>query len=280
VVYLNGRFVAASEARVSVFDRGFLYGDGVFETVRADHGRVFMAAAHFARLIRSATAIGLVVPLDGAGFAALLDRLLAENRLDSAILRCSVTRGVGSGRPDPTDAGPPTVVIAARPAPPRDPARWERGIAAWIVDGDAGPTATVKAMSYLRHILALGEAVRHGADEALLRTRDGRLVEGAVSNLFGVWSGRLMTPPDDGALLPGITRRVVLELAAEAGMPHAERPIGADDALHADELFITSAGREVTPVTQVNGAPVADGCPGSVTRRLWRAFQERVDGVQ
>jgi branched-chain amino acid aminotransferase len=269
LVYLNGRLVPAAEARVSVFDRGFLYGDGVFETVRAYEGRFFMADAHYARLVRSAAYAGIALTFDGAGFLRILTQTLGDRR--DALVRLTVTRGEGPPVADPATAGPPTVLAVARPAPE---AAFERGIALatgpWIVaDGEA------KAVSYLGSVVALGEARRRGADEAVRLNPAGEVAEGSVSNLFGVWRGTLATPPVVG-ILAGVTRGIVLDLARRAGMEVAERPIWPEELAHADELLVTGTGWEVMPVTALDGAPVGGGKPGPVTARLAGLFRDAV----
>jgi len=270
VVYLNGRLVPAAEARVSVFDRGFLFGDGVFETVRAYGGRLFMAEAHYARLVRSAAWAGIPLAFDGAGFARILEQTLGDRR--DALVRLTVTRGEGPPVPDPAGAGAPTVLAVARPAPEAD---FERGIALatgpWrVVDAEA------KTLSYSSAVVALGEARRRGADEAVRLNPAGEVAEGSVSNLFGVWAGTLATPPRDAGILAGVTRGVVLDLARRAGLCVVERTIRPEALRKAEELFVTSTGWEVMPVAVLDGAPVGGGKPGPVTARLAAMFRDKV----
>lgn len=271
LVYLDGRLVPASEARVSVFDRGFLYGDGVFETVRAYGGRFFMADAHHARLVRSAGYAGIALPFDAAGFRRILQETLGDRR--DALVRVTVTRGEGPPVPDPAGSGPPTVLAVARPAPEPD---FERGIALatgpWVVAG-----GEAKTLSHLGSVVALAEARRRGADEAVRLNPAGEVAEGSVSNLFGVWAGTLVTPPLDAGILAGVTRGVVLERARRAGLDVAERPIRPAALGRADELFVTSTGWEVMPVTKLDGAPVGGGKPGPVTIRLAEWFRHAVE---
>jgi len=278
VVYLNGRLVPAAEARVSVFDRGFLYGDGVFETVRAYGGRFFMGEAHYARLVRSAAWAGIDLPFDGAGFARILAQALGGQR--DALVRLTVTRGEGPPTPDPAGAGPPTVLAVARPAPETD---FEAGIALatgpWRVAG-----GEAKTVSYLGSVVALGEARRRGADEAVRLNAAGEVAEGSVSNLFGVWAGTMATPPLDagvyGSILSGVTRGVVLDLARRAGLDVAERRIRPGELAAAEELFVTGTGWEVMPVTTLDGVPVGGGKPGPVTTRLAALFRAAVKEIQ
>jgi branched-chain amino acid aminotransferase len=277
-VWLNGGLVPAAEARVSVFDHGFLYGDGLFETVRAYGGRLFMTDAHFDRLASGARRVGLDVPFDRAGFADLLDRTRRANGLEEALLRLTVSRGAGPPVPDASACGPATVVVTARPAATRDPDRWRRGIAVALVPG-AVAAGGLKSISYQAHVLALAEARRRGADEAVLVNPAGEVAEGSVSNLFGVWGGLLATPPLDAGALAGVTRAVVLELAEREGVPAAQRTLSPEDLGAADELFVTGSGWEVMPVTRLDGHEVGEGSAGPVTARLHAAFRRTVDAV-
>jgi branched-chain amino acid aminotransferase len=268
MVYLNGDLVPAAEARVSVFDRGFLYGDGVFETVRAYGGRLFMAEAHHARLVRSAAWAGIALPFDRAGFVRILELALGDRR--DALVRLTVTRGEGPPVPDPAKAGTPTVLGVARPAPEAD---FERGIALatgpWrVAHGQA------KVISHVGAVVALGEARRRGADEAVRLNPAGEVAEGSVSNLFGVWAGTLATPPLDAGILAGITRGIVLDLARRGALCVMERTIRPEALRKAQELFVTSTGWEVMPVTALDGAPVGGGKPGPVTARLANLFRD------
>lgn len=269
VVYLNGRLVPAAEARVSVFDRGFLYGDGVFETVRAYGGRFFLPDAHHARLVRSAAYAGIALPFDEAGLLRILQQTLGD--LGDALVRVTVTRGEGPPVPDPAGAGPPTVLAVVRPAPE---VAFDKGIALatgpWrVADGEA------KTVSYLGSVVALGEARRRGADEAVRLNPAGEVAEGSVSNLFGVWAGTVATPPE-GGIRAGVTRGVVLDLARRAGLDVAERAIRPEALATAEELFVTGTGWEVMPVTALDGAPVSGGKPGPVTARLAGLFRAAV----
>jgi len=271
VVYLNGRLVPAAEARVSAFDRGFLYGDGVFETVRAYGGRLFMPDAHHARLVRSAAYAGIALPFDAQGFTRILEQALGRQR--DALVRITVTRGEGPPVPDPAGAGPPTVLAVARPAPQVD---FGQGIGLatgpWVVaDGGA------KTLSYLGAVVALAEARRRGADEAVRLNPAGEVAEGSVSNLFGVWSGILATPPLEAGILAGVTREVVLDLARQGALDVAECTIRPEALKAADELFVTGTGWEVMPVTRLDGAPVGGGGPGPVTARLAGLFRRVVE---
>jgi branched-chain amino acid aminotransferase len=277
-VYLNGRFVAAEAARVSVFDRGFLYGDGLFETVRAYAGRPFLPETHHARLAAAAARIGIAPPFDAKGFADLLERTLDRNGLADALLRLTLTRGEGEPVPHPAGCGAPTVVVAPRPVRRMDADAWRRGLSAQVVAVE-GAGSGLKSTSFLPHVLALRAAREQGADEALVTNAAGEVAEGSVSNLFGVWDGALRTPPLAAGALPGVTRGVVLELAERLGLRAEARPMPPASLAGAEELFVTSTGWEVMPLTRLDGKPVGTGMPGPVTERLQRAFRARVEAA-
>ncbi|MDH4228146.1 MAG: aminotransferase class IV [Nitrospirota bacterium] len=278
MVYLNGKTLPAGEARISPFDHGLLFGDGVFETVRAYGGAVFQSDAHFRRLVRSARMVDIPLPFDAAGWSDILHRVLAANGVTDALLRLTVTRGAGTprmGKPE----GPPTVLAFLRPSPQGEPVEWERGITAALVDVRTRSGATldpgIKSLSFMSNVLAIRQAWERGADEAILLNGRGFVAEGSVSNLFGVWDGGVVTPPE-GDILPGVTRAVVLDLARSAGLSVAEKPIAAGRLGAAQELFVTGTGWEVMPVTHLDGAAVGDGRPGPITRSLYAAFCRRV----
>ncbi|MBI5136435.1 MAG: aminotransferase class IV [Nitrospirae bacterium] len=281
IVYLNGAFVPAEAASVSVFDRGFLYGDSVFETVRAYGGKAFAVGEHYERLAGSASRIGMALPFERTGFARILAELLAENGLDNAMLRFTVSRGVGPAPvPDPAGCESPTVVVLPRPVPPWDREAWRAGIATVISPVPATPPEVLdpaaKTGNFLSHIMAIAHARSHGAREAILLDAKGNVAEGAASNLFGVWNGALTTPPADGAILPGVTRALVLQVAREEGITCREEAISPYLLGRADELFVTNTGWEVMPVAAVNGRPIGDGRAGPVAERLLAAYRRLV----
>jgi branched-chain amino acid aminotransferase len=275
----------AEQAVVPVSDRGFLYGDSIFETVRAYGGKAFAGADHYQRLAESAKSVGIALPFGKSAFLTILDELLAANDLLDAMVRVTVSRGSGPAPvPDPSGCHSPTVVAMARPAPRLDEATWSRGIGAVVVPVQSTPKAvlnpTVKSGNFLSHILAIVHAKAHdtgeGAVEAILLDSKGRVAEGAVSNVFGVWNGTLNTPAADGDILPGITRKLVLDLARSLSIPVREGAISGLDLGDADELFVTNSGWEVMPVTRLNGVVLADGRVGPITRRLHEAYQKKV----
>jgi len=268
IAWVNGKILAADEPAIAPTDRGFMYGEGLFETMRAYLGKVFRQARHLDRLIRSATEIGLSPPSRD-----LLERGIAESLaaggMSNAIVRVTVTSGTG-------EVGPQTVVALVRPLKLPPPQHYSQGCrAASVAIGLAPGSALrrVKSLNYLDKLLAAAAAEWAGADEALLVDKDARVVEAAMRNVFGVVGGRLVTPPVARGLLPGVTREAVLEVAARAGIPADERDVTLSELQAADECFLTSSIAEIIPVASVDGRAVGEGAPGEVTKRLTEAYR-------
>jgi branched-chain amino acid aminotransferase len=277
-VHIGGRVCLPEEAKISVFDRGFLYGDSVYETIGTAHGRLFAARDHLDRLERSATRIGLRVPPRAEIERAVADTVEAAANPESRV-RVILTRGVGKLDLDPAAADDTQLIVIVFPLGPPTPEMYEKGVAVAIVSVTRNhPRAidpAVKSGNYLNNVLALGEARRRsGAYEAILCGADGSVAEGASSNVFAVIGGEVRTPPPDAGILDGITRAKVLDLGRAHGVPLAERRISPDELRGADEAFITSATRGVLPVTRIDERPVGSGTPGPVTRRLMALYDE------
>lgn len=271
-VYLNGEFVAPDQARVPVMDRGFLFADSVYEVIPVYGGRLFRLREHLLRLDNSLDAIGMSNPLTHAAWEGILERLIdGLPDIDHSIY-LQVTRGVSAARDHvvPDDASP-TVMAMARPLPSPDMAERISGIAAITLEDIRWHWCDVKTTSLLANVLARQKARESGAGEAIL-IRDGVVTEGAASNLFIVKDGLIMTPPKGRHLLPGITRDLVLELAADAGIAHAEVSISAQDLQQADEIWITSSSKEIMPVVTLDGTPVGSGSAGPVWHRAYALF--------
>lgn len=285
VVYVNGTIRRAGEAVVPVFDHGFLYGEGVYETLRT-YGRVpFLFGPHMDRLRRSAGLMALPVPFADDEMATwIADTMAAHDTLigtlQEAYIRILFTRGVGALTYNPAACPTPTVVIIVKrfPAPPDH--AFTDGIAVALVDVRRNhPDAlnpAIKSNNLLNNALAMQEALRQGAEEALMQNHDGHIVECSQSNFFIVSGGRLRTAPLADGLLPGITRQFVIELARDLGSGIDETSFGPEDVYSADEAFITGTTREVTPVVRVSGRPVGTGRPGPVSQTLLAAFRQRV----
>ncbi|MBK1673354.1 D-amino acid aminotransferase [Ectothiorhodospira shaposhnikovii] len=273
IIYLNGEFVPETQARVSVFDRGFLFGDGIYEVIPVFGGHPLRLAEHLERLERSLAEVRIVNPLDRSGWKALFTALLEKNPGGDRSLYVQVTRG--EARRDhafPTGVRP-TVFAMVNPIAPRNPAMLEQGVAAVVMDDHRWSRCDIKAITLLPNVLARQEALDAGATEAIL-IRHGLATEGAASNLFVVGDGVIVTPPKDRSLLPGITRDLVVELAQEAGLPLMESAIPEQSLRVAEEIWLTSSTREILPVTRLDGRPVGTGVPGPVWRRVHDLYQD------
>ncbi len=273
-IFLNGELLPLEQARVSVLDRGFLFGDGVYEVIPAYAGRLFRLTEHLDRLDNSLRSIRMEPPLSHAQWERILGRLVAQEPPTDLTLYLQVTRGTASKR-DHTipDNIPPTLFAMATVNPPRRPGNYAEGVAAITLDDIRWHLCNIKAITLLANVLQRQRAVDEDAMEAIL-IRDGLAHEGATSNLFIVKEGTLITPPKGPQLLPGITRDLVLELAADASLPHREEDIFEAELRDADEVWLTSSSREVMAVTRLNGKPVADGHPGPVWRHMTELYQE------
>ncbi len=277
LVYVNGRFVPEGEACVSVFDRGFLYGDGVFETMRSYGGRIFRLNDHIERLRQSADIIEVRLPYGPEKFAEICNRLLERNGVADAILRISVTRGRSVSGIGTAQAGEPTVVAFIRPPRPLPAEAYTEGVSAKVVSVrrnlSTALDAHMKSMNFLNYILAEAEAERAGAYQAIMLNHAGYVAEASTANIFFVNNNRLVTPSLDCDILPGITRAVVLEIAAGAGIHCEEKKINPSEISGFGECFLTSSGVELVPVTVIDEAPVGTGRPGPVHARLHRAYR-------
>jgi len=281
VVAVDGVVLTPEHATVSVYDRGFLYGDAVFEVLRTYGGRPFALDEHLARLRRSAERVFIVLPLDDATLAREVNDALVAARGDASresYVRIVVTRGSGPLSLDPDTATHPLRVILVEPVvpPPRD--AYLHGIALASVSTrravDDTAASGAKVTNYLANLLALRDARARGAQEALVVDPRGHVVEGASSNVFVVTAGRVATPPESAGILVGITRAQMLRAARELGVPVDERELLPDDVYGADEVFITSSIRELLPVVRVDGRTIGSGAPGPIARALHRRFRE------
>jgi branched-chain amino acid aminotransferase len=284
LVWVNGR-PATGDAHVSALDRGFTLADGLFETLRVYDGRPFRLDSHFARMARGAGVLGISMPageLRETVAAALRDAADAGWR--DAALRLTVTRGagiVGVAPPPAAHAPRPTSVVTVQPVPLFPPAIYERGLSARVASGvrnERAMTAGLKTLGYTDAVLALAEARRAGADEAIFLDTEGHCSEATSSNLFAVVGDTLVTPPVSCGALPGITRAAVMELARGLEIEVAERVLTLDELTGAREAFLTSSLRELAPLVRVNDQAIGHGVPGSTTRELTRAYEQLVRG--
>ena len=278
-VYLNGKFVPRAEAKVSVFDRGYLYGDGVFEGIRAYNGRIFRLDQHIERLYRGAKAISLKVPLTPEEFKDIMIETVRRNNLRDCYVRAIVSRGEGDLGLDPRNChDPATVVVIASSIALYPEEAYEHGLEVITCTTQRNLLAAlnpqIKSLNYLNNILAKIEVVRAGAHEGLMLNHLGYIAEGTGDNVF-VWrGGELITPPTHAGILEGITRQVVLELAQEMELPVRENMLTLFEVYSADECFLTGTAAEVVPVSSVDGRVIGDGKPGPITKRLMARFRE------
>ena len=279
-VYIDGEWYPREAAKVSVFDHGLLYGDGVFEGIRVYNRRVFRLDAHLDRLYASAQALALTIPLARGEMAAALEETVRRNQREDVYIRLVVTRGVGELGIDPLSCPRASVIIIVNDVRVYPRELYAGGIkvmtsATRQVSHEA-VDPRIKSLNYLKNILAKIDAQQAGAHEAIMLNAEGFIAECTADNLFLVRGGQLFTPsPQDGAL-GGITRGVILELAAEARIPAAEVRLTRYDLYTADEAFVSGTGAELMPVTSADGRLLADGKPGPLTRRLTEAFHALV----
>ncbi len=277
LVYINGKFVPRSEAKISVFDHGFLYGDGVFEGIRAYNGKVFKLREHIDRLYDSARAIALDIPISKEEFMEIILETLRVNKLRDAYIRPIVTRGVGDLGLDPRRCKEPTIIVIAQPWEKLYGDLYERGIKAVTVTVrrnaiDSLPP-NIKSMNYLNNILAKIEANAKGGDEAIFLDQNGYISEGSGDNIFIVKNGVIMTPPTINNL-KGITREVVIDIIQRLGIPFKEVNLSLYDLYTADEVFVTGTAAEVCPIVWIDGRVIGDGKPGEITKTLMIEFRK------
>lgn len=274
---VNGTITPAEQARVSVLDNGFTFGDSVYEVLRTYGGRPFEAGRHFRRLRASAARLGFDVPLSDQELLERADALLARAANEESYLRIIVSRGIGDCSYAFDRVQGPTVVLVCKPFTAYPEWHYRQGIRTAAVGVRRNhPRAldpAIKSSNLLNNVLAVREAQARGAEEPVLLNHEGYLAEGASTNVFAVAGGSVRTPPLTAGILAGITREVVLELLGGLGAPFREEPLHLADLLSADEVFLTSTTREVVPVSQVDDARIGDGLPGPLTRRLIEAFR-------
>jgi branched-chain amino acid aminotransferase len=277
IVYLNGALVPRSRAGISVLDYGFLYGFGLFETMRAYGGRIFRLKSHLERLARSAETLG--IPIKTSELKGAVADTIRANKLSEARVRLAVSAGEGSTTPDPTTCAQPTVLITASHYQPYPESVYQKGFSAVVSStrrNSRSPLSRIKSANYLESLLARQEARAAGADEALCLNERGFLAEASMSNIFLIADGTLKTPGVDSGILPGITRRVVLEIASRLNISALEQDIRPEEVFQAQEALLTNSLMEIMPLTGVDGKTIGSGEPGPVTRRLMATYRELV----
>jgi D-alanine transaminase len=272
IVYLNGKFLPLDEARVSVLDRGFIYGDGVYEVVPVYHRQPYRLPQHLARLQRSLDGIRLANPHRDSEWESIIREIIAQQPFDDQGVYFQVTRGAAKrDHAFPSDAVP-TVFMMSNPLPVLSREQIEGGVAVVTATDERWLRCDLKTISLLGNVLARQFAVDHGAVETVM-FRNGYLTEASASNVMIVKRGTIVAPPKDNLILPGITYDAALELAREGGLPLEIRPVTQQEALAADEMWISSSTKEVLAVTTLDGKPFAGGKPGPVYRQMYRLFQ-------
>jgi branched-chain amino acid aminotransferase len=282
LIWIDGAWLDRAAAKISVFDHGLLYGDGVFEGIRAYNGRVFRLAEHLERLYDSARAIALTIPMPADDLGRLIEEGVRQSGLKDAYIRPLVTRGVGDLGIDPRKCAHASVIVIVDSIKMWAPELYENGLAV-VTAGTPIPhrealSPRVKSLNYLPHVMAKHEANTAGADDAIMLDSAGHVCEGSGMNIWVVRRGELRTPPPHAGILLGVTRQVIFELARAGGYPAREEMLNKYDLYTADEIFLCGTGAEVAPIRVVDGRPVGDGRPGPVTRDIMRRFRALTRG--
>lgn len=279
-IYISGKYYAKEDAKISVFDHGLLYGDGVFEGLRAYSGNIFRLEQHLTRLYESALAIMLTIPVSPAELGQVIKDTLLRNSISDGYIRVVITRGAGSLGIDPDKTADPQVIVIADHIQLYPKELYENGMeivtASTIRNHPAALNPRIKSLNYLNNILAKLEGKRAGCLEALMLNHRGEVAECTADNIFLVRRGELLTPPTDAGILEGVTRGAVIELAHQAGITVREITLTRHDVYVADECFLTGSGAEIIPVIKVDMRTIGSGVVGSMTRQLSQAFHRLV----
>lgn len=275
-VYINGQYYDKEDAKISVYDHGLLYGDGVFEGIRSYGGKIFRLKEHLDRLWDSAKAIWLTIPITKEEMAKAIEETLRINGIQDGYIRVVVTRGVGTLGLDPNRCSNPQVIIITDHISLYPKELYEKGLeiitVSTVRNHPAALSPRIKSLNYLNNILAKIEGLQAGCIEALMLNHKGEVAECTGDNIFLVRRRELFTPPKEAGILEGITRAAVIELAQEAGLPVHEVPLTKHDVYIADECFLTGTAAEIVPVVKVDSRPIGDGKPGPITKDLMERF--------
>ncbi|MCD6125412.1 MAG: branched-chain-amino-acid transaminase [Thaumarchaeota archaeon] len=275
LIYINGNLVPESEAKISVLDHGFLYGDGVFEGIRAYKGVVFKLREHIERLYDSAKFLKIEIPMSKEELIEAILETIRKNGLMDCYIRVVVTRGVGDLGLDPRKCGKPSIIIIVKPM---GPLLGKKAVSLIISsvrrDGVDATNHQAKSLNYLNSILAKLEAISAGADDAIMLDNRGFVSEATGENVFIVKNGKIMTPPPTSGVLLGITRNCIIELARKLGYEVMERELTPFELITADEVFLTGTAAEIVPVESVNGRKIGTRVPGPITERLIKEFEK------
>ena len=271
ITFLNGRFVPEAQALIPVNDRGFMYGDGLFETVRVVNGRPFRLAQHLERMTRGADFLKIKPPFAPRELQQFAEQLIEQNQMPEAVLRVTLTRGPGERGYTPNAEGRPTVVMTLHAAPAlENPIHWSLITSAFRVPA-ADPLSSFKTLNKLTHVMARAEAVEKGADEALLINTNGEVAETASGNLFWVYNDKICTTPTGRGVLPGITRAVVLEICQALGLLTNKRVIKPEALRNSEGIFVTQSAFGIVPVATFDGEPIA---PSPLVDQIYSAYRE------
>jgi branched-chain amino acid aminotransferase len=279
-VYVDGAFYPKSQAKVSVFDHGLLYGDGVFEGIRAYNGSVFKLKEHIDRLYRSAHMIMLEIPVSKEEMIQTVLETLRKNNLKDSYIRLVVTRGVGDLGLNPKKCAKPTIIVITDTIALHKGEAKEKGVTAmisWVKRDPVDATShEIKSLNYLNSILAKIEANISGVDEAICLDKNGFVCEGVAENIFIVRNGRIFTPPSYTGALPGITAEEIAKLARKLGYEAKDKNITPYELFNAEEVFFTGTAAEIVPVREINKRTISNGKPGPITKRLMGEFAKLV----
>jgi branched-chain amino acid aminotransferase len=280
IIYFNGN-LTEEKALISPIDRGFLYGDGVFETMRSYGGKIFRQEEHLKRLFHSAEVISLKIPYTISQLREATLETLSANRLSDAYIRITVSRGEGAGLIPPLSPGGNLLIIVKEV--PLFPEKWNidglSGVVVKVKKDSHSPLFSIKSLNYLPNILAIIEAQARNADEGIILNSNSLVSSGAASNIFLVSEGKLLTPSLKSSILPGITRQTVIEIARRLeSIEVCETEIKKEELICANEAFLTSSVREIIPLTSIDGAPIGGGKVGEITKRIRRAYNDIVRG--
>jgi branched-chain amino acid aminotransferase len=271
ITFLNGQFVPQAQAVIPVNDRGFMYGDGLFETVRIVHGHPFRLSQHLERLTRGADFLKIKLPFAAKELQQFVEQLIERNQMPEAILRLTLTRGPGERGYTPKTDGSPTVVMTLHPAPPsHHPVQWSLITSSFRILA-ADPLSSFKTLNKLTHIMARAEAAGKDADEALLINTNGEVAETASGNIFWIYSDKICTTPTGRGVLPGVTRAVVLEICQALGLLTNKRVIKPEALRNSEGIFITQSAFGIVPVATFDGEPVA---PSPLVDQIVNAYRE------
>lgn len=281
-VYIDGKLLPKEDAKISVFDHGLLYGDGVFEGIRVYNSKVFLMQEHIDRLYESALAIRLEIPLSKSEMIDAVNETVAANNIENGYVRLVITRGAGSLGLDIRRTSNPQVIIIADNISLYDPQLYVDGLkiitAATIRNHPAALSSRVKSLNYLNNILAKIEGMDAGCIEALMLNHKGEVAECTGDNIFIIKNGVVKTPPVDAGILEGITRNAVIKLAEQSGITVEQLPFTRHDIFVADECFLTGSAAEVIPVVALDGRTIGDGKPGPITKDLNEKFKQLTQG--